>query len=51
MDDMLITGDDADHISILKKQLGEHFQILDLGPPSYFLEIEVRHSPKGYFLS
>jgi hypothetical protein len=51
VDDMLITGDDVDHISNLKKQLGEQFQMSDLGPLSYFLGIEVRHSPRGYFLS
>ena len=48
VDDMLITGDDAEaeHISVLKKQLSEQFQMLDLGPLSYFLGIEVQHSPK-----
>jgi hypothetical protein len=50
VDDMLITGDDVDHISNLKKQLGEQFQMSDLGPLSYFLGIEVRHSLRGYFL-
>ena len=50
VDDMLIMGDDAGHISVLKKQLGELFQMSDLGPLSYFLGIEVQHSPKGYFL-
>ena len=48
---MLITGDDVEHIFVLKKQLGEQFQMSDLGPLSYFLGIEVQHSPKGYFLS
>ena len=43
VDDMLITGDDVEHISVLKKQLGEQFQISDLGPLSYFLGIEVQH--------
>ena len=51
VDDMLITGDDSEYISVLKKQLGEQFQISDLGPLSYFLGIEVQHSPKGYSLS
>ena len=48
VDDMLITGDDMEHISYVKKQLGEQFQMSDLGPLSYFLGIEVLHSPKGY---
>ena len=50
VDDMLITGDDIEHISQVKKQLGEQFQMFDLGPLSYFLGIEVLHSPKGYYL-
>jgi len=43
VDDMLITGDDVEYISVLKKQLGEQFQISDLGPLSYFLGIEIQH--------
>ena len=39
-----------EHISHVKKQLGEQFQMSDLGPLSYFLGIEVLHSPKGYYL-
>ena len=48
---MLITGDDIEHISHVKKQLGEQFQMSDLGPLSYFLGIEVLRSAKGYYLS
>ena len=51
VDDMLITGDDVEHISHVKKQLGEHFQMSDLGPLSFFLGIEVLRSAKGYYLS
>jgi hypothetical protein len=51
VDDMLITGDNADHILAVKRQLGEQFQMSDLGPLSYFLGIEVLHSTKGYYLS
>jgi len=51
VDDMLITGDDIEHISHVKKQLGEQFQMSDLDPLSYFLGIEVLHSAKGYYLS
>ena len=51
VDDMLITGDDVEHISHVKKQLGEQFQMSDLGPLSYFLGIEVLHSAKGFYLS
>jgi len=51
VDDMLITGDDVDHIIHVKQQLGDQFQMSDLGPLSYFLGIEVLHSSKGYYLS
>jgi len=51
VDDMLITGDDMEHISHVKKQLGEQFQMSDLGPLSYFLGVEILRSAKGYYLS
>jgi hypothetical protein len=51
VDDMLITGDDADHIYHLKQQLSAEFHMSDLGPFSYFLGIEVNQSAKGYHLS
>jgi hypothetical protein len=51
VDDMLITGDDEDHISHVKQQLSAEFQMSDLGPLSYFLGIEVKQSTKGYHLS
>jgi hypothetical protein len=37
VDDMLITSDDAEHISVLKKQLGEQFQMSDSDPLKLFL--------------
>ncbi|WVZ62539.1 hypothetical protein U9M48_012278 [Paspalum notatum var. saurae] len=40
VDDMLITGDDPDHISRVKQHLSEQFQMSNLGPLSYFLGIE-----------
>jgi hypothetical protein len=51
VDDILITGDDVEHISLVKQQLGEHFQMSDLGPLSYFLGIEVNHCANGYYIS
>ncbi|XP_066367989.1 uncharacterized mitochondrial protein AtMg00810-like [Miscanthus floridulus] len=51
VDDILITGDDVEHISHVKKQLGVQFQMSDLGPLSYFLGIEISHSANGYYLS
>ncbi|WVZ85688.1 hypothetical protein U9M48_032583 [Paspalum notatum var. saurae] len=47
VEDMLITGDDPDHISHVKKQLSEQFQMSNLGPLSYFLGIEVSQTAKG----
>jgi hypothetical protein len=51
VDDMLITGDNSDHISHVKKHLSKEFQMSDLGPLSYFLGIEVHQTPKGFYLS
>jgi len=51
VDDMLITGDDAEHISLVKRHLSQQFQMTDLGPLSYFLGIEVSRSDKGYYIS
>ena len=51
VDDMLITGDDEDHISHVKQQLSAEFQMSSMGPLSYFLGIEVKRSTKGYHLS
>ena len=51
VDDMLITGDDVDHISHVKQQHSAEFQMSDLGPLRYFLGIEVKQSTKGYHLS
>jgi len=48
---MLITGDDAEHISLVKRHLSQQFQMTDLGPLSYFLGIEVSRSDKGYYIS
>jgi hypothetical protein len=51
IDDILITGDDVEHISLVKQELGEHFQMSDLGPLSYFLGIEVKQCANGYYIS
>jgi hypothetical protein len=48
---MLITSDNSDHISHVKKHLSKEFQMSDLGPLSYFLGIEVQQTPKGFYLS
>ena len=51
VDDMIITGDDVDGISVLKAELVKQFEIKDLSPLRYFLGIEVAYSPKSYLLS
>jgi hypothetical protein len=51
VDDMLITGDNSEHIFYVKQHLSKEFQMSDLGPLSYFLGIEVQQTQKGFYLS
>ncbi|XP_021748443.1 uncharacterized protein LOC110714251 [Chenopodium quinoa] len=51
VDDLLITGDDDDYVSIFKKQLDEEFTIKDLGEMRYFLGLEVSNTCKGTLLN
>uniref|UniRef100_A0A2N9GS30 Reverse transcriptase Ty1/copia-type domain-containing protein n=1 Tax=Fagus sylvatica TaxID=28930 RepID=A0A2N9GS30_FAGSY len=51
VDDMIITGDDVQGIQDLKHFLGQHFEMKDLGPLSYFLGLEVSSSSDGYYLT
>ena len=51
VDDLIITGSNADSIAALKKKLQGKFPVKDLGPLKYFLGIEVATSRKGLFLN
>ncbi|KAL2329865.1 hypothetical protein Fmac_017446 [Flemingia macrophylla] len=51
VDDIVITGNDADKIVQLKKHLFSHFQTKDLGCLKYFLGIEVAQSKAGIVFS
>uniref|UniRef100_A0A2N9IYW1 Integrase catalytic domain-containing protein n=1 Tax=Fagus sylvatica TaxID=28930 RepID=A0A2N9IYW1_FAGSY len=51
VDDIIITGDDVQGIQDLKRFLGQHFEMKDLGPLSYFLGLEVSSSSDGYYLT
>ena len=48
---MIITDDDVQGIQDLKRLLGQHFEMKDLGPLNYFLGLEVSSSPDGYYLT
>ncbi|XP_038880470.1 uncharacterized mitochondrial protein AtMg00810-like [Benincasa hispida] len=51
IDDMIITEDNPQAISNLQHNLGEYFEMKDLGSLSYFLGLEVSLSSVGYSLS
>lgn len=51
VNDMIITGDDSHGSDQLKSTLHTLFKMKILGPLSYFLEIGVVYSPRGYILS
>ena len=51
VDDMIITSDHVNEITVLKSYLASHFEKNDLGFLRYFLGIKVVSSLKGYLLS
>ena len=51
VDDIVMTGDDREEMTRLKKLLAQEFEIKDLGKLQYFLGIEVAQSKRGIFIS
>lgn len=51
VDDLLITGDDADEVQSLKGALHKAFTIKDLGEMRYFLGIEIARNDQGVFIN
>jgi len=51
VDDMILTGNDAYEIALVKSQLDQLFKIKDLGQLKFFLGLEVTRSRKGVFLT
>jgi hypothetical protein len=51
VDDMIVTGDDADEIERLQECLSTEFEMKDLGGLKYFLGIEVAKTKNGIYLS
>nr|BAK64102.1 gag-pol polyprotein [Eustoma grandiflorum] len=51
VDDMIITGNDANEISRLRDYLFTQFEMKDLGGLKYFLGIEVLRSAEGIYIS
>ncbi|KAK6131471.1 hypothetical protein DH2020_034779 [Rehmannia glutinosa] len=51
VDDIVVTGNNQEEMSRLKKHLATEFEIKDLGRLRYFLGIEVARSEKGIFIS
>ena len=51
VDHMIITGNDVQGIQDFKRFLGQHSEMKDLSPLSYFLSLEVSSSSDGYYLT
>jgi hypothetical protein len=51
VDDMIVTGDDSQHIAFVKQRLSEKFLMADLDPLHYFLGLKVTSTSDGIFLS
>ncbi|KAL9271063.1 Retrovirus-related Pol polyprotein from transposon RE1-like protein [Drosera capensis] len=51
VDDIIVTGNSASHVSQVISALSTDFAVKDLGPLHYFLGIEVTVCPSGLILS
>ncbi|XP_057452108.1 uncharacterized mitochondrial protein AtMg00810-like [Lotus japonicus] len=51
VDDIVITGDDYDHIKHLKSLLAKEFEVKDLGQLKYFLGMEIARTKNGIYVS
>lgn len=50
VDDLVITGNHHDIILLLKRQLADTFEMIDLGILHFFLGLQVLPLPDGLFL-
>ena len=50
-DNMIITGDDMQGIQDLKHFLSRQFEMKDLGPLNYYLDLEVSSFADGYYFT
>ena len=50
VDDLIITGNNEDHIKQVKGELQAGFKMTNLGTLHYYLEIEVTQCPNNIFL-
>ncbi|KAK4260610.1 hypothetical protein QN277_003703 [Acacia crassicarpa] len=51
VDDIIITGNDEESITLLKQDLSAEFQVKDLGQMRYFLGLEIARTKKGINVS
>ena len=51
VDDVILAGNDIQHIEATKQLLGKQFKLKDMGKLQYFLGIEVARSRAGIVLS
>ncbi|XP_020701862.1 uncharacterized protein LOC110113563 [Dendrobium catenatum] len=51
VDDILITGNDEDAISMFLHQLNQTFALKNLGPANHFLGIRIQYKQDNYFMS